>query len=176
MAEEAAAGAAPPKKAGAVTGMIKMAIYGVIVLVISVGGYIITDLFLMPLLYPSLKEKAVAGTSEEENRVGGEMGPLVEFKDILVNPAGSKGEAIFMLSVNLEADDDASQKDIEDRKTPILDAIINYYSTISVMEFYDDSLKTVINQELIDIINSKLSPGRNVRNMYYAQRFCQHQF
>ena len=81
-----------------------------------------------------------------------------------------------VVAISAEAEDKESAEDIEDRRIPIRDAIINYYSTISVMEFYNDSLKTVINEELLDLVNSRLSPGRNVWNIYHTQRFCQHQF
>ena len=140
-------------------------------------GYFLAEIVLLPMLYPAdIMAQKEQLEQEFKKKADREPGEKITFADILVNPAGSEGEAIFLLSIDLEVKDQESGDDVEARRSEIQDTIIEYYNTISVQEFKTDTLRDVIDQEILDIINGLLSTGMEVIEIYYMQRYVQHTF
>lgn len=119
----------------------------------------------------------IAGCGKKDEKEAKKEEEVVETKcfnvdDLVINPAGTNGQRVIMVSVALEVKSDEEVKTLEERKALVQDIVNNSISNKTIETLtqtgYKDSLKT----ELKKAFKSRL-PKTPVRDVYFTKYIIQ---
>jgi|GEM_PF-5234582 len=150
------------------------AVIGVLSILAIYGGFIMSKYTLIPN-YEEIQAQKLEEEYAEEALSGvmnRSFGISKEFKDIMVNPAGSKGMHVVQASFVVETSDQLIMDEMGSRETQFKDLFISYLrrhtmDQLASMEFNEKSKK-----ELAMEINKMLNAG-NIDSIYYSGFFIQ---
>ena len=142
----------------------------VILIINSIGGYIIGKKVLIPYIYKtddlseSNEVKETTSQSKDQSNLPGILLPL---EAINLNPKDSAGE-IFSCELTLEAKDQKIIDELGNRNSQIKDIILTYLRNKTSQELNDVSKIDQYKRDLIDGKNSVLTSG-TIINLYIGQ-------
>lgn len=117
--------------------------------------------------------QAQLGMNDESNpNAPIEYGKFMELKNIVANPANTKGGRYLMVNIGFESDEQAVLDEIESKEIVVRDEILNLLSNQTPAQLSDidrrDSIKTVLRQN----VNRVLREGE-VQRLYFTQYVLQ---
>ena len=142
----------------------------VILIISSIGGYIIGKKVLIPYIYKtddlseSIVEEETKSKSEDQSNI---PGILLSLEAINLNPKDSAGE-IFSCELTLEAKDQKIIDELGNRNSQIKDIILTYLRNKTAQELNDVTKIDQYKLDIIDGINSVLTSG-TIINLYIGQ-------
>lgn len=173
MAEQKAPEAAPAAVAAAPSGqkpMLFIALAVVNMLVVAGVG---------AMIYMNKKKEAaepqiqhvVKGASEEQEHAKNNpefIGKLIPLETFLVNLAGSRGQKLAKINMELEVNNDDVQKEIDKVKPKIRDIIIIILSSKTYAEVSTKEGKDELREEIRDKVNLFLTKGQ-INRVYFTE-------
>lgn len=96
------------------------------------------------------------------------IGKLIPLETFLVNLAGSRGQKLAKINMELEVSNDEVQKEIEKLKPKIRDIIIITLSSKSYAEVSTKEGKDVLREEIRDQVNLFLTKGQ-INRVYFTE-------
>lgn len=162
------AAAAPAGKSGLV-----MTIGG-IVAGIAVGAAV--GLFVLgPKLAPASPKPADAGAHHSADAAASdsahklaEPSPIYSLDNLVLNPSGSNGTRFLLVSVALEAKDEATVAELKGRDAELRDAVLRMFGAKTVDQVAEASSRDELRTELLAAI-SKLVPPGAIKKVYFPQ-------
>ncbi len=154
--------------------LVRMGI-GVLVLSgLTVGAFFLVTDVIGPAVGP-VDAVSVGGTTAD-----GEVPPVVAppgdqyvIDEIVLNPAGSRGKRFLRLGVCLETDDGAAVlAELELRKAQVRDLLIRKFSSRTIDELSDPTVREEVRLSCIDEINATLTAGM-ISNLYFTDYVLQ---
>lgn len=154
--------------------LVRMGI-GVLVLSgLTVGAFFLVTDVIGPAVGP-VDAVSVAGTKAD-----GDVPPVVSppgdqyvIDEIVLNPAGSRGKRFLRLGVCLETEDGADVLvELESRKAQLRDLLIRKFSSRTIDELSDPTVREEIRLSCIDEINATLAAG-TISSMYFTDYVLQ---
>ena len=156
------------------SGILNYAIMGILGIFAIYGGYVTSKYILVPNY-----EEEKAHKLEQEMLEDDLMAPLnrafgiaMEFKDIMVNPMGSRGQNVVQVSFVVEATDPSVVEELNTRKTQLQDLFISYLRNHTVDQLASMEFQIKSKDELQLEINKMLNAG-NIDSIYYSGFFIQ---
>ncbi len=153
-----------PKKKG-LSPLIK---YGVIGLVVAVAGYFGSVKFLGSSAEMADGETTAAeeghGEGEEEAELTTEM---VEFEDVIVNPAGTGGTRFLAASIGFEISGTKTAELFESRKPVIRDALISILGSKTLEQLSDAKEKEITRFQIKKRVEYLLKT-KNLEAVYFT--------
>jgi len=154
--------------------LVRMGI-GILVLGGMTAGafYLVTDV-IGPAVGP-VETISVAGTASDAD-----VPPVTEMPgehyvidDLVLNPAGSRGKRFLRLGVALEAETGAGVvAELTTRSAQIRDLLIRKFSSRTIDELSDPTVREEIRLTCIDEINANLAGGK-ISNLYFTDYVLQ---
>ncbi len=111
--------------------------------------------------------KAVGEEKQETETEGdpGKPGILFEFKDVIINPAGTAGSRFLNATIVLEFTKSELQAEISEKSVQVRDALVNILVSKTILELDGAQGRANIKQEIKEICNSILKKGK-IRAVY----------
>ncbi len=167
--ESAAAPAAAPSSSGGKPILfIALAIINMLV-VAGVGAMIYLNKkkqAAKPTIDQVIQGEAAEQKQEQENPEF--IGNLVPLDTFLVNLAGSRGQKLVKVDMELEVSNDSVEKEIEAIKPKIRDIIIIILSSKTYAEVATEDGKNALRNEIRDKVNLFLTKGR-IKRVYFTE-------
>jgi flagellar FliL protein len=140
--------------------------------------YFITATFLVKSA-PSSHDKNNSENVEEqdstdEDAEGGEHGEspgvqhIFNIEDLIINPAGTSGQRLLLLSVGFGVKDEEKLKLLRENEVVIKDMVINTVSQKTLNTLSSIELKDSLKVELAEQINGAY-PKANIKNVYFSK-------
>ncbi len=148
---------------------------GVIVLgALTVGVFFLITDVIGPMLGPALPQKA----HEEAAQQG--AAPAVEppgenfaVEEVIINPAGTRGKHFLRLGLALETHSGPEfMTELETRNAQLRDLIIQKFSTRTMDELGDPTVREELRLQCIDEINAAVTTGK-ISNIYFTDYVLQ---
>lgn len=148
---------------------------GVIVLgALTVGVFFLITDVIGPLLGPALPQKAHEEAAPEE------VAPAVEppgenfaVEEVVINPAGTRGKHFLRLGLALETHSGPEfLTELETRNAQLRDLIIQKFSTRTMDELGDPTVREELRLQCIDEINAAVTGGK-ISNIYFTDYVLQ---
>jgi flagellar basal body-associated protein FliL len=164
----------PAKKDDEGSPIVMYAVIGVLSILAIYGGYIMSKYTLIPNFEEVQAQKLEAEYQEEalSGILNRSFGISKEFKNIMVNPAGSKGMNVVQASFVVEADDQLIMDEISSRETQFKDLFISYLRRHTIDQLASMEFQLKSKRELALEINKMLNAG-NIDSIYYSGFFIQ---
>jgi flagellar basal body-associated protein FliL len=154
--------------------ILMYAMLGVLSILAIYGGFIMSKYTLIPN-YEEIQAQKLEQEYMEE-ALSGEMnrsfGKSKEFKDIMVNPAGSKGMNVVQASFVVETSDQLILDEMGTRETQFKDLFISYLRRHTMDQLASMEFQLKSKKELAMEINKMLNAG-NIDSIYYSGFFIQ---
>jgi flagellar basal body-associated protein FliL len=114
-----------------------------------------------------------AGTEEKSSSQATEtLGEMLPLEDVIVNPAGGEGKRFLVVSMTLVLDASTPAKDVEKKLPELKDKILEFLSAQSVAQLAEVKFRKKLRQDLMQLINDTIAPGRVVR-LYFTKFILQ---
>jgi flagellar FliL protein len=148
---------------------------GVMVLgAMTVGVFFLVTDVIGPSLGPPLPE-AVSGTAADE-----EVAPIIEppgehymVEDLVINPAETRGKRFLRLGVALETRDGPGVlAEMNTRGAQLRDLLIQKFSSRTIDELSDPTVREEIRLQCIDEVNATLASGQ-ISNLFFTDYVLQ---
>ena len=154
--------------------IVMYAVIGLLSILAIYGGYIMSKYTFIPnfeevqaqRLEEQYQEEALSGVLNRS------FGIPKEFKNIMVNPAGSKGMNTVQASFVVESSDQAIMDEVSARETQLKDLFISYLRRHTVDQLASMEFQLKSKRELALEINKMLNAG-NIDSIYYSGFFIQ---
>ena len=162
------------KKSGDGSPIVMYAVIGVLGILAVYGGYIMAKYTLIP----NYEEVQAQKLEEEylEEALSGVMnrsfGIPMEFNNIMVNPAGSKGMHVVQASFVVEVGEQSIMVEMKSRETQFKDLFISYLRRHTMDQLASMEFQLKSKRELALEINKMLNAG-NIDSIYYSGFFIQ---
>ncbi|MCC6277104.1 MAG: flagellar basal body-associated FliL family protein [Oligoflexia bacterium] len=95
------------------------------------------------------------------------LGRLIPMETFLVNLAGTRGNKLVKINMELEVDGEKVEEEIEKRKPQIRDIIIILLSSKTYDQMTNKDGKESLRTEIRDTVNSFLTKGK-IKNVYFT--------
>jgi flagellar FliL protein len=118
---------------------------------------------------------AVAPSDDAEAEEDGEpieFGFFHEITGMTINPAGTNGSRYLLVNAALEADDEKTIAQIQEREFVVRDRLIGVMSRRTVPELADITLREALKDSLLTSINAVVDEG-SVSQLYFTQYVMQ---
>jgi len=109
-------------------------------------------------------EEAEEEDSEEEE---GEL-KIFTIKDLIINPAGTNGQRLLLLSVGFSVHGEEKFKKLEESEVILTDVVLSTLSVKTLSELSKLDSKDSLKVELHNKIN-EVMPKSNVKNVYFSK-------
>jgi flagellar FliL protein len=114
------------------------------------------------------RHAADSAAAADSARKLAEPSPIYSLDNLVLNPAGSNGTRFLLVSVALEAKDEATVTALKARDAELRDAILRMFGSKTVDQVAEASSRDELRTELLASI-SKLVPPGAVRKVYFPQ-------
>ena len=147
---------------------------GILGILAIYGGFIMSKYTLIPNYEEVQAQKLEEEYMEEAlmESLNRSFGLSKNFKDIMVNPAGSKGLNLVQASFVVETTDQLIMDEINSRETQLKDLFISYLRRHTIDQLASMEFQLKSKQELALEINKMLNAG-NIDSIYYSGFFIQ---
>ena len=154
--------------------IILYAIIGVFTIIAIYGGYIMSKYILIQN-YEEVQAQKLEEEYQKEALSGilnRSFGIPKEFKNIMVNPAGSKGMNTVQASFVVESSEQSIMDEVASRETQFKDLFISYLRKHTVDQLASSEFQSKSKRELALEINKMLNAG-NIDSIYYSGFYIQ---
>tara|TARA_B100000579_G_scaffold383207_1_gene352891 strand:+ start:26 stop:565 length:540 start_codon:yes stop_codon:yes gene_type:complete len=154
--------------------ILMYAALGILAILAIYGGFIISKYTLIPNYEEVQAQKLEEEYMEEAlmESLNRSFGLSKNFKDIMVNPAGSKGLNVVQASFVVETTDQLIMDEINSRETQLKDLFISYLRRHTIDQLASMEFQLKSKRELALEINKMLNAG-NIDSIYYSGFFIQ---
>ena len=97
---------------------------------------------------------------QEQSKLDDKVGQFYEIKDMVVNPAGSRGQRFLVLELGFEATDAKAVEEAKSKEIRIRDALISLLTKKTPEEMLDVAMRAKFKKEILDAVNLKLREGK----------------
>lgn len=145
---------------------------------IIMGGIIIFQALLSYLLIafilkPPIAEGDTSSPNEENEEVDKlNIGEIYLLKDIIVNPAGTRGRRFISISLGIEISDGQNIEDLKIREPKIYDSVLTLLSQKLLIDYVDVSNRETIRNEILENIK-EITPDDLVKQVYITKFIIQ---
>ena len=98
----------------------------------------------------------------------GEVGPIIQLNELVVNPAGSMGRRFLVVKIALELLDVAVQKELDQQMPLINDGLIRLLSSKNVEYLSNVAARDTLREEVRVVINDRLPSQDGVTNVFFT--------
>lgn len=113
-----------------------------------------------------------SGSPADENATPVEYGAFTEMENLVVNPAGSRGERYLAISLGFEAADAGVLAELEEREVVVRDAVLRILSARTIDELSTVAQRDSLKTELRAAVNARLPEG-GVDRLYFTRYVLQ---
>lgn len=175
MEEEKVMEAAPsvPKKSGGVGK--KIIIIGLPFFIIQlVAVYFITVNILLPRLQINLSAKPAgeqqkAGEMKKEGDSKVELGKFIySIDDIIINPAGTEGKKVLLLSIAFDLNTEKDKKEFEEKTILLKDVVNSIGGSKNLTQLNNIAYRDTLRSEIVKGINSVIHEVK-VNRVYFSK-------
>ena len=117
-----------------------------------------------------VEEESDSSENEEENIVTGKF--IHSIDDIIVNPAGTNGQRLMLVSIGLDVGSEEEMAALETKNVLLKDMIISLFSGKTLTELSQPESKENLKIELIDKLK-ELVPDTKVNSVYFSKYILQ---
>lgn len=110
----------------------------------------------------------VGGNTPGEEPAPGEYGAFAQLKGLVVNPAESQGNRYLAVSIAFETDNSSVEKELQDKKVVVKDAVLGLLSERTVEELSDPEQRDALKEALRKETNRILQTG-DVDRLYFTE-------
>jgi flagellar FliL protein len=134
--------------------------------------YFITANFLVktvpapPNLNKHGEHEEVAADEEEEEEEGEQK--IFTIKDLIINPAGTNGQRLLLLSVGFSVIGEENFKKIEENEVVLKDVILGTMSTKTLSELNKRELKDSLKSEIFHKVREAM-PKPKIKKVYFSK-------
>lgn len=148
------------KKQGSNT-MKMILMIGVPIMLVQAGlAWFLISSFAQPT--KAVSEEQTTAESESDP---GEPGILFEFKDVIINPAGTGGSRFLNATIVLEFTDSELEAEITEKSVQVRDALVNILVSKTILELDGSQGRENVKQEIKEVCNTILKKGK-IRSVY----------
>ena len=123
----------------------------------------------LTVLLKTLKEVLYLVQKDDENdEAEGAPQHIYSVDDLIINPAGTNGQRLLLLSVGFGVSTEESKKVLEENEIVIKDKILSAMSKKSLSLLSKVEMKDSLKVEIADKINSAL-PDAKIKNVYFSK-------
>jgi len=148
---------------------------GVIVLgALTVGVFFLITDVIGPSLGPMLPA-SVRGTAADEEVAPAVLAPGENYmvEEVVINPAGTRGKHFLRLGIALETHSGPELlAELEVRKAQLRDLLIQKFSTRTIDELGDPTVREELRLQCVDEINAMVTTGK-ISNIYFTDYVLQ---
>jgi len=167
-----------PKKSGGVGK--KIIIIGLPLFIIQlVAVYFITVNILLTRIQANAANPPAAGQVKEEEGAKKEAEEKVELgkfiftiEDILLNPAGTDGRKIFMLSIAFDLASEVDKKSCEEKKDILKDAVNSIAGSKTLVQLNNIAFRDTLRSEIVKEINKTIKDLK-INRVYFSKYIIQ---
>ena len=151
--------------------VVKILIIVIVLIILSVGAFFVTKIFLWPK-YSAYKAAKEIAAVEAEKKLVPAMGLIHIINNITVNTLGSGGRRYIIAEVALEVSDQVVVDEIISREPQIRDEFIRYLRRQTAQHVLDLGFQERSRRDLTKLLNARLNSGK-VDSMYYVKLLLQ---
>jgi len=118
----------------------------------------------------SVNEATDSSENGEENIETGKF--IFPIEDIIVNPAGTNGQRLALVSIGLDVGSEEEMTALETKNVMLKDMIISLFSSKSLTELSQPESKETLKTELAEKLKEIL-PDVNVNSVYFSKYILQ---
>jgi flagellar FliL protein len=156
--QPASKGGMMPTLGGAIAG---------IALGIGIGLFVLGPR-LAPASEVASKPAAHAEAQHEKQKEASEPSPIYMIDNLVLNPAGSNGTRFLLLSVALEAKDEATIAMFKARDPELRDNLLRMFGSKTADEMWAASSRDSLREETLTMLQKLFPPG-SIRKVYFPQ-------
>ncbi len=134
--------------------------------------YFITANFLVktvpvPPGYDKHEDQEQVADEEESEEEEGEQ-KIFTIKDLIINPAGTNGQRLLLLSVGFAVNGEENFKKIEENEVVLKDVILGTMSTKTLAELNQRELKDSLKAEIFEKVKEAM-PKPKIKKVYFSK-------
>jgi flagellar FliL protein len=159
----------PPPAATKSSLQKKILMFGLpIFLIQAVAVYFLTA----KIIYPASVKHAVNAPQEETKVDQEQEAQIYVVKDLIVNPAGTKGTRFLLTTIGIEVASPAAKQELEKKEVQVRDILNSILSSKELEELVDGQKKKGLRKEIADQIK-KMVPEDQLKNVYFSKFIIQ---
>ncbi|HDH99825.1 MAG TPA: flagellar basal body-associated FliL family protein [Firmicutes bacterium] len=135
-----------------------------------VSHYIITNLLVPPPQAEVVKEESEEKPPEEERP--SDVGMYV-IKDLIVNPAGTRGTRFFLVSLGLEYSPPGAEDKLKEQEPRIRDRLITILAEKTLAQLSDITYREKLREEINQAVQEVLADDAEVLHVYFVKYVLQ---
>ncbi len=112
-------------------------------------------------------QEEVASEEEESEEEEGEQ-KIFTIKDLIINPAGTNGQRLLLLSVGFAVNGEENFKKIEENEVILKDVILGTMSTKTLAELNQRELKDSLKSEIFHKVREAM-PKPKIKKVYFSK-------
>lgn len=162
-----------PKKSGGVGK--KILIIGLPLFIIQlVAVYFISINILIPRIQSNASGHTGADSThsaeqKKEPETKAELGKFIySIDDIILNPAGTEGKKIFLMSISFDLNSEADKKTFEEKQIIIKDAVISTTASKSLTQLNNIAYRDTLRSEIVKEINTLIGSVK-INRVYFSK-------
>ncbi|RKY72613.1 MAG: hypothetical protein DRQ14_05625 [Candidatus Latescibacterota bacterium] len=135
-----------------------------------VSHYIITNFLVPPPQAEVVKEESEEEPPEEERP--SDVGIYV-IKDLIVNPAGTRGTRFFLVSLGLEYSPPGAEDKLKEQEPRIRDRLITILAEKTLAQLSDITYREKLREEINQAVQEVLADDAEVLHVYFVKYVLQ---
>ncbi|RKY63776.1 MAG: hypothetical protein DRP99_03405 [Candidatus Latescibacterota bacterium] len=135
-----------------------------------VSHYIITNFLVPPPQAEVVKEESEEEPPEEERP--SDVGMYV-IKDLIVNPAGTRGTRFFLVSLGLEYSPPGAEDKLKEQEPRIRDRLITILAEKTLAQLSDITYREKLREEINQAVQEVLADDAEVLHVYFVKYVLQ---
>ena len=112
------------------------------------------------------EQEEVAAEEESEEEEGEQK--IFTIKDLIINPAGTNGQRLLLLSVGFAVNGEENFKKIEENEVVLKDVILGTMSTKTLAELNQRALKDSLKAEIFEKVRAAM-PKPKIKKVYFSK-------
>ncbi len=124
------------------------------------------------IVFNVLNSKPVKAEKKIKKKEEKSVGQFFEIKDLVINPAGTRGRRFFVVEIGFETHNAQLIDEAESKRIWIRDSIIDLLTKKDIDQLLDISKRKQIKQEILNAVNKKLTKGK-FEKIYFTKYILQ---
>ncbi len=158
----------------------------VVIVVLPILSFVVTEMVMLPRLKKALGEIAAVQqesaqpahggpmatekkeTKKKAEKAEGDAGKEVKFENVVANLSGSMKTRFVKVSFSLEGEGDEFADTIKENKTKLIDSALSILGALTVAELDEPGMKNIVRSDLINAFNQVLGKP-TVTGLYFSE-------
>lgn len=125
-----------------------------------------------PLQSDNAKQEAAAAESKE-SQASGEVGKFIfPVEDIIINPAGTDGKRLLLLSLGLDVGKEEHNNELKSKEVLVKDIVISVLSSKKVEQLSESTYKDSLRVEITGVLKTRI-PNVKINDIYFSKYILQ---